>query len=252
MTVGSMIFSLAFLGHQSATAAVLSVNLGSASSYALLAGAGITIAGPANSSTATGDIGSYSTVSITGLENLNHIGTNHAGDPVTQAAKGDLATAYADAAGRAFDGPAFADGYALTGTLTTGVYHSSGSFALNGLLTLDALGDPSAVWIFQMASTFDVAGSGRVVLANGALASNVFWQVGSSATFGSGSEVSGTILAAQSISMNTGAILDGRALASTGAVTLTSSTVTLPIPEPSAMLLGGIGICGLLASRRRA
>ncbi|MBK1815071.1 DUF3494 domain-containing protein [Luteolibacter yonseiensis] len=252
MIVTSIIFSSVILGDQAASAALLSVDLGSAASYAVLAGSGITIAGPANSSTIIGNIGSHATVSITGLENLNLVGTNHAGNSITQAAKADLQTAYTDAAGRSFDGAAFADGHVLTGIMTTGVYHGSGSFALNGILTLDAQGDPDAVWIFQMTSTFDVGSAGQVALLNGAQASNVFWQVGSSATLGTGARLAGTILAAQSISMNTGAVINGRALASAGAVTMGGSTITLPVPEPSAMLLSVIGICSLLATRRRS
>lgn len=249
MTVSSIVFSLALLGSQTGGAAVLSVNLGSAAPYAVLAGAGITIAGPGNSSTIKGDIGSHATATITGLENLGLTGTNHAGDAVTQTAKADLLTAYMDAAARSFDGPGYADGYSLTGTLVTGVYHSAGAFSLNGLVTLDAQGDPNAVWIFQMASTLTVASAGQVVLTNGASAANVFWQVGSSATLASGAQLTGSILAAQSITMNPGAVIDGRALASAGAVTLSSSTIT--IPEPSSALIAGIGICGLLAARRR-
>lgn len=249
MTVSSFIFTLSFLGSQTSGAAVLSVNLGSAASYAVLAGAGITIAGPANSTTITGDIGSHATATITGLENLILHGTNHGGDAVTQGAKTDLMIAYIDAAGRSFDGPGYADGYNLTGTLATGVYHSAGSFSLNGPLTLDAMGDPNAVWIFQMASSFDVASAGQVILTNGAKASNIFWQVGSSATLGTGARLSGSILASQSITLNTGAVIDGRALASVGAVSLGSATIT--IPEPSAAMLAVIGICGFLTARRR-
>lgn len=248
-TVTCIISTMAVLGYQTSEAAVLSVDLGSAANYAVLAGAGITIAGPGNSTTITGDIGSHATTSITGLENLILYGTNQAGNAITQTAKTDLMTAYMDAAARPFDGPAYGDGFGLTGTLTTGVYHSAGSFSLNGPLTLDALGDPNAVWIFQMASTLDVASAGQVVLANGAQASNVFWQVGSSANLGTGSQLSGSILASQSITLNTGAVLDGRALASIGAVSMGSATVT--VPEPSAALLVALGVGGFLASRRR-
>ena len=212
----------------------------------MLAGAGITIAAPAGSSQVTGDIGSYATTSITGLGNLILTGENHGGDLVTQAAKVDLAAAYADAAGRT-PTSSFGDGYVLSGTLLTGVYKSAGSFSLNTILTLDAEGDPNAVWIFQMVSSLDTATASQVVLLNGALASNIFWQVGSSAVLAGNSSFTGNILAQESITLNSGTSLSGVALANTGAVTMTSSSVV--IPEPSSCIFAGAAL-GLLTLRR--
>ena len=94
-------------------------------------------------------------------------------------------------------------------------------------LTLDAQGNPNAVWIFQMPSSTLTVGNGRqVILAGGAQAGNIFWQVGSSATLGTTSVFKGNIMAYASITVNTGATLDGRALAQTGAVTLDGNTLT--------------------------
>jgi len=110
---------------------------------------------------------------------------------------------------------------------------------LTGQLTLNAKGDPNAQFVFQIGSTLTTASSASVVLANGAQADNVFWQVGSSATIGDGSVIYGSIVADQSITMDTGASLGGNALALTGAVTLDDNAISIEaIPEanPSPVL----------------
>lgn len=111
-------------------------------------------------------------------------------------------------------------------TLTPGVYTSTSSLALSGDLTLDAKGDPSAVFIFQIASTLTTGSGSQIILANGAKACNVFWQVGSSATLGTNSIFKGQILALTSITVTTGVNLEGRALARNGAVTLDSDVLS--------------------------
>lgn len=227
--------------------AASTLNLGSVSPYAVLAGAGITIGGTPGT-IITGDIGTFPTVSTTGLENAVIFGVNQAGNSITQAAKLDLQTAYADATGRASD-QTFPDGSNLSGSFIGGVYKSSGSFLINGTLILDGGGDPNMVWIFQAASSLTAAVDSEVILTNGALASNVFWQVGSSATLNTSSRFSGSILAQQSISLGDSVELDGRALAIDGAVTMLNSTIT--VPEPSVHGLLGVGSIGLLAFRRR-
>jgi hypothetical protein len=97
-----------------------------------------------------------------------------------------------------------------------------------GTVTLDAQGNPNAVFIFQIGSTLTTLGSTEILLAGGAQAQNIFWQVGSSATLGTNSIFEGTILSFQSISLDTGAVLNGRALARNGAVTMDSNIVTAP------------------------
>jgi hypothetical protein len=111
-------------------------------------------------------------------------------------------------------------------TLAPGLYKSTSTIAITGDLTLDGKGDPNAVFIFQVGSALTVATGGRVVLTNGATAANVYWQVGSSATLGTYSAFKGTIMAYASITITTGAKLDGRALAENAAVTLDTNTVT--------------------------
>jgi hypothetical protein len=116
-------------------------------------------------------------------------------------------------------------------TLTPGLYKSTSSLEVSsGDLTLDAQGNANAVFIFQMASTLTTTSGRQVILSGGAKASNIFWQVGSSATFGTTSVFKGTIMADQSITLATGATLDGRALARVAAVTMDANTVSLPAP----------------------
>lgn len=144
-------------------------------------------------------------------------------------AKGDLTTAYNDAADRTST-----DIVALAGnigglTLTPGLYKSTGSLEISsGDLTFDAEGNANAIFIIQIASSLTTTSGRKIILSGGALASNIFWQVGTSATLGTTSVFKGTILADQSISLNTGAKIEGRLLARIGAVTLNSNTVVAP------------------------
>jgi hypothetical protein len=227
----------------SAAAVESAVELGNAKSFAVLAGAGITNTGPTTlAGTAGANIGSSPTGTFTGSVSVTTSGTKYlAADPVTAAAQADLTTAYLDATGRT---PATTVAADLGGqTLTQGVYNSASSLALTGTLILDAENDPSAVWIFQAGSTLTTASGSSVQLINGADACNVFWQVGSSATFGTTTSFTGHVLALTSITANTGATFMGSLLARNGAVTLDTNTITnnlcvtatpTPTPTPTA------------------
>jgi hypothetical protein len=233
----ALIIAIAAMGGPAANAAHLTtVGLGTADSFAVLAGSGITNTGP---TVINGDIGSFPTTTITGFPPGIVNGTDHGGDAVTQGAKTDLVTAYNDAAGRT---PVTTIPTELGGsTLTHGVYSSAaGTFGITGALTLDAQGDPSAVFVFQMASTLTTATASSVVLIGGAQSCRVFWQVGSSATLGGSTSFRGNVLALTSITLVTGATVDGRLLARNGAVTLDTNTITratcaaAATPAPSA------------------
>ena len=204
-------------------AAATPVPLGTASSFAVLAGAGITNTGP---TTVNGDVGTFPTTTITGAGSLTINGTNHAGDGVTQQAQTDLVTAYNNAAAQGPTNPIVAD---LGGqSLSPGVYNSASSIGLTGALTLNGGGDPNAIFVFQAGSALTTASASSVVLINGARACNVFWQIGSSATLGTGSTFRGTVIALQSITVTTGVTVEGRVLARNGAVTLDTDTISRP------------------------
>lgn len=229
LTIGAVVVLATTL--TTAATNTTTVALGSTAHFITLAGAGITFSGSSNSTTINGDIGTYPTTTITGLGNVILNGVNHAGDPITQTGKVDLVTAYHDAVGRPADVtfPAATDLGGLT--LTPGVHRDSSSFAITGTLTLDAQGNPDAVWIFQTGSTLITASASVVSLTNGAQARNVFWQVGSSATLGTYSIFRGSILALTDITMTTGAMIEGRTLARNGAVTFDQQIGRLPLPE---------------------
>lgn len=217
-------------GAQAATA----VSLGTADSFVVLAGTTVTNTGP---TTLNGDIGLFPGSAIEDLGTITLNGTNHDGDTVTQTAKTDLVAAYDAAAGQT---PVAVDVELGGLTLPAGAYTSGGALGLTGTLTLDAAGDPNAVFIFQSASDLITATDSAVALINGAQACNVFWQVTSSATLGVRSAFRGTIMALTSIALDTGATLEGRALARNGAVTMDSNTITrpecivAPTPTPTA------------------
>jgi hypothetical protein len=199
------------------------VGLGTADNFAVLAGQGVTNTGP---TTINGDLGTWPNPAITdATAGMTVNGAVHAGDAVAQQAQSDTTTAYNDAAGRT---PVTTVATELGNTTkNAGVYNSAnGTFGITGPLTLDAEGDPNAVFIFQASSTLITASSSTVNLVNGAKACNVFWQVGSSATLGTNSTFRGTILALASITVTTGVTIEGRALARNGAVTLDSDTIT--------------------------
>jgi hypothetical protein len=206
----------AMAGTAANAAIVPTVGLGSAASFSILAGTPvISNAGP---TTIDRDVGIYPAASVTGFPPGIVLGTIHAGD-VPQA-KADLTVAYLDAQGRL--APPLNTFATLGGrTLVGGVYNSGGAtLDLTGTLTLDGANDPNSVWIFQATSDLITASTSSVVFIRGGNPCNVFWQVTSSATLGSGSSFVGTILALTSITLDNGVTLQGRALARNGDVTL--------------------------------
>jgi hypothetical protein len=217
MLVGGAVLTLVSLPSAHAAEAVL---LGTADSFAVLAGSGITNTGPTS---ITGDVGTFPTSDMTGFDSVTLDGEDHGDDAVTQQAKVDLVTAYDQAAGT---GPTTAVATELGGlTLTPGVYGNE-TLGITGTLTLDTLGDPHAVFIFQADTTLITATDSEVVVLGGGEACNVFWQVGSSATLGTRSHLVGSVLAAMSITATTEATVQGRLLALDGAVTLDTNTLT--------------------------
>ena len=209
----------------------LGIDLGSAADFAILAGAGVTNTGV--TTLITGDVGSHPTATIAGLTSANVIGTLYTvADPIVGIAKVDLTTAFNDGQSRTLDAISL-PGQIGGLTLAPGLYVNSSTSGIsgtgpNGILTLDAGGNPNAVWIFKMGSTLITAPGTSIVLAGGAQAKNIYWSVGTSATLGTNSSFFGNILADQSITINTGATLFGRALTRVASVTLDTNTVTKP------------------------
>jgi hypothetical protein len=200
------------------------INLRSAGTYGILAGAGVSNTG---GTTINGNLGTSPTGTVVGSPTVN--GVIHAANPLAAQAKLDLTTAYNEAKGRAGTPTKVLPGELSGLRLAPGVYKNSSSVKLSSSpLTLDAQGNPNAVFIFQIGTTLTTLSGTRVILVGGAKASNIFWQVGSSATLGTTSSFKGNILADQSITLTHLATLEGRALARIGAVTLDSNMVTVP------------------------
>jgi len=200
------------------------IPLGTAANFAVLAGATVTSTGL---TVITGDLGLSPGTAVTGIPPGIVNGALHTGDATAAIAKTDLATAINTA--NALTLPILIAGDLGGRTLVPGLYKSTSSLAVTGALTLDAQGDPNAVWVFQIASTLTTLTASQIILTGGAQASNIFWVVGSSATLGTTSVFKGTIMAYASITITTGATVDGRALAEVGAVTLDSNIITKPL-----------------------
>lgn len=211
-------------GVSAAYAATPTVDLSTAAAFAVAAGTTVTNTGP---SVIGGDIGLSPGTSIVGFPpGLQSSGVTEKTTAVALQAKNDVTTAYLDAAGRTPFTVAPTD---LGGsTLAPGVYEASSAMSLTGTVTLNAVGNADAVFIFQSGSTLITTSNSVVQLENGANACNVFWHVGSSATLGTTSKFSGTILALTSATLRTGATVSGRVLARNGAVTLDDNTITVP------------------------
>ncbi len=218
------------------------VNLGSCAHFTILSGAAITTTG---GGTINGDVGASpitgSAVGVTAAQVNGTIYVVDAGGPpgsviapsLLTAAKGDLTTAYNDAAGRpGATAPPFLNpgGGNIGGlNLAAGVYTFSSTAVISGA-DLTLTGGPDDVWIFQIPSNLSVGSGIHVILAGGAQARNIFWQVGNIATIGTTAIFKGTILADQSITMNTSSTLDGRALAFSAGITFNANAGTIPTP----------------------
>ncbi len=258
---------MALVGLQAHAGAQL-FSLGTAQSFAVLGGSAVTNTG---SSVINGNLGVSPGSAVTGFPPgiVTPPGTIHISDGVAILAQNDVTTSYNVLAGMAVNQDL--TGQDLGGlTLTPGIYHFSSSAQLTGVLTLNFQGNPNSFFAFQIGSTLTTASNSSVRAINGGDGCNVFFQVGSSATLGTTTSFLGNILALTSITMNTGAnILDGRALARNGAVTLDTNHIssaecrfvtgpagqfgTAAVPEPGAVALFvgmALPLCGLVMRRR--
>ncbi len=231
-----------------------SVNLGTAGSYSVLAGSTVTNTGP---SVLAGNLGVSPGCAVTGFPPGSVGGTINACNAPAAKAQSDLTAAYNMAKG--LTPTATLTGKDLGGmTLTPGVYFFASSAQLTGTLTLNTLGNPNAVFVFQIGSTLTTASGSSVIFSSSLTDKNVFWQVGSSATLGTTTKFTGNILALTSITLTTGASIGcGSALAINGAVTLDNNKIGggcgggSTVPEPSTMGLMGSGLALLAGATFR-
>ena len=195
--------------------------------FAVLGGATVTNTG---ASSVSGDLGVSPGPAVTGFASVDGglgtvTGAIHLNDGVAQAAQTDVAAAYVNLAGQNCD--TVLSGQDLGGkSLAPGVYCFATSAQLTGHLELDAGGDPDAVWVFQIGSTLTTASESSVAVINGGKSCNVWWQVGTFATLGTGTAFVGNILADQSITLTTGASITGAALAHSAAVTMDTNSIS--------------------------
>lgn len=216
------------------TSALDQTVLGVARGFAVLGGSTVTNTG---ATTVIGNLGVSPGLAVTGFPpGLVTDGTIHSGDAVALEAQSDTTIAYVTLAAQA--PTADLTGQDLGGkTLTAGVYAFSSSAQLTGSLTLDAQGDPNAVFVFQIGSTLTTASNASVVVINGGVDCNIFWQVGSSATLGTTTSFKGNLLALTTITLATAAMVSGRTLARNGAVTMDTnqvSTASCDVAAPGA------------------
>jgi hypothetical protein len=225
------------------------VALGTAATYLVLGGTGVTNTG---ATVLSGDLGVSPANSIVGFPPGIASGTTHAGDTQAGQAQTDFMTAYNDAAGRSPTTPDFA-GDQNGNTFTPGIHHTAAAFALTGTLTLDGQNDPNAVFIFQIDAALNTAAASTITLTNGAQASQIYWQVLGATGTGADSSFTGTIMALGGITIGARATLTGRAL-SHGLITLSANTFTGPggvlgISAPSAVDMGAGSAAGTLTAQ---
>jgi type VI secretion system secreted protein VgrG len=259
-------YAIALLGAMVALPVSAASILGSSANFAVL-GSTVTNTG---ATSILGDLGASSVTAITGVGTIALTGMLHSGDPVAQQASSDAADAFAIFAALPTAIDLTGQDLGTFGTLTPGVYKFATTAQLTGALVLDFASNPGGSFIFLIGTTLTTASASSLTAVNGDAGSGLFFNVGTSATLGTGTVFTGNILAAQSITLNMGVhIVCGRAIALNAAITLDSNAVSSDcgagdfhsrgfsaagVPEPAswAMMVAGFGMTGAaMRSRRR-
>jgi hypothetical protein len=246
-----MVAVAAFAGLPSPASAQTPIDLGTAGAYGVLAGTSITNTG---SSTINGDLGVSPGATVTGISGVDGgpgvvNGAININNAAAAQAQSDLTTAYNAVTAEAATDSAGTFVFADT-ILTPGVYSAGSTIAVSGTLTLNGENEADPIFIFKAGSTLSTSSDSQVVLENGAQADDIFWQVGSSATFLGGSSIfEGSVLALTSITVDGGSSVNGDLLAETGTLTLDNDTITaIPeFPRTSLWLAGFAGLVLLVA-----
>ena len=213
------------------------VDLGQASTYAVLSGASVgnTVSAPgAPHTTLRGDLGVKASAQPTGFPPGVVTGTSRIGTAAAATAHADLVTAYTEVAGRAGGAPLAG---ALAGTtISPGLHTVAGAVSNTGTVTLDAGNNPNAVFVFQINGAMALAAGSHVALTNGAQASRVFWQVNGAGAVGANADFAGTLMALDAVAIGNGTLVNGRAFARNGALTLDANEF---YSSPPTVTIGG-------------
>lgn len=244
--------------------------LGTAQSFAVLGSSTVTNTGTTR---IHGDVGAYPGTSLTGMGTAVITGSQYPGIPPADQARTDATTAFNILAGLPVSQVLTGQDLGSVGTLSPGVYQFASSAQLTGTLILDFASNPGGSFVFQMGSTLTTASNSLVNVLNGASNSGIYWEVGSSATLGTGTTFAGNIIALASVTLTTNAsIMCGRAIALTGAVTMDTNTISNDcssesygtgrvdygsvafsgagdIPEPASLLILTMGVIGAATVR---
>nr|AIC65771.1 ice-binding protein 11 [Chloromonas brevispina] len=191
-----------------------------------------------------GSLGVAPGANFTGMNDVTYEGNLNSNDSVSTKAQSDAHIGYAQL--QAMTPTANLTGSDLGGLiLGPGVYHFKVAAPLNGNLTLDAYHDSSAIFVIQTGTTLVTNANAVVTLVNGAQPCNVYFAIGSSATFGANSLIMGSVVAYTAITVGHGTSVNGSLIALGAAVTMDTNILTPTGGVSDAVWDGGVGRCAV-------